>query len=148
VTSDFEIFFERTPTMPVKTIAVASIWLIPWILCMSPAPAAAGQENTNPAAPEAPREGSGLWGRLDPVTGELVAPTGPAGEGLIYHAPWSSSGEGLQPYPLPGGGVGLSLEKRFRSSVYAVEGEGGVVVSHRPPEDAPVTGEEAEEAAP
>ena len=73
----------------------------------------------------------------DPVTGEFVDPPAeaPAQVSLPPDAALSTSSEGLveTPSPVPGGGVIVDLQGRFRSPLMATQdAEGRVTIQHLP----------------
>jgi hypothetical protein len=73
----------------------------------------------------------------DPVTGELRDPPAeaPAQVPLLPDDALSTSSEGLveTPSPMPGGGVKVDLQGRFRSPLIATQdGEGKITIQHLP----------------
>ena len=125
-----------------------------WVFAIQPAaadephPAQAGKSRQNcaePASPGAPQGSAGLRVYVDPQTGKLAAP--PAGAPPASVPPegrrpdrvppprpeFSTSGEGLVEIvdPVPGRGVTVDLQGRFRSSLTATVGpEGKATIRH------------------
>ena len=87
---------------------------------------------------DAPQESPGMRAYIDPVTGELGVPPvweAPSPEALAPGAAFSTSSEGLveTPSPVPGGGVMMRLQGRFRSpSTATLDADGKMKLQHSP----------------
>lgn len=81
-------------------------------------PDSTGSEIAEPAAVPS----AGVWGFLDPITGEITSSPSPEQiEALLRlsrsrRSALSRSGAGLRVFPLDGGGIGIDLEERFQSA--------------------------------
>ena len=86
----------------------------------------------------APQGSPGLRVYVDPVTGEFSAPPPRAArpdEALAPQAAYSTSHEGLveTPSPVPGGGVMVDLQGRFRNPMTAMlDADGRTKLQHTP----------------
>ncbi len=118
-----------------------------WVFAIQPAAAdephqaQAGKSRQNcaePAPPAAPRGSAGLRAYVDPQTGELTTP--PEGRRPDRVPPprpeFSTSSEGLVEIvdPVPGRGVTVDLQGRFRSLLTATVGpDGKATIRHETP---------------
>ena len=101
--------------------------------CIEPGQAGATGAR-RPSGPAGAGEGSaGMRVYIDPVTGEFAEP--PAGAVAAPSAASSTSDAGLveTPSPVPGGGVSVDLQGRFRSPLIATIGtDGKMTMRHLP----------------
>lgn len=96
---------------------------------------------------DAPQESPGMRAYIDPVTGEFgVPPPGeaPSPEALAPGAAYSTSDEGLveTPSPVPGGGVMIDLQGRFRGPLTAtLDADGKMKMQHTPCQETSAAGQ-------
>jgi hypothetical protein len=138
---------KRTATGSIAAIALLGVAIWFFQAGTSSRPNASEAKSTIDGAPAAQDQGMRVY--RDPVTGQFI----PRPEGLVepefpkdLNDPLSTSGEGLEIKPAPGGGVMMDLQGRFQNTATVnVDAQGKPVISCDTENPATKTDEKGEE---